>query len=83
MVNHHPPDIDVWTLRPSDFRFRPLLRERRLPRSGRGVKSFFSFELSTVACQPLHPVTANWLSSIPSAKIASPPAARALMQLAK
>ncbi len=37
------------------------------------VKSFFSFELSTFDCQPLHPVTANWLSFTSSDKIGSLP----------
>ncbi len=50
MFNHHPPDIDVWTFRPSDFRFRPLLCELCVLRA-LCVKSFFSFELSTVNCQ--------------------------------
>src|SRR5216684_2116333 len=32
-----------------------------------------NFQLSTVNCRPLHPVTANWLSPAPSDKIASLP----------
>jgi hypothetical protein len=72
IFNHHPPDIDVWTFRPSDFRFRPLLCEL-CGLCALCVKSFFFFELSTVNCRPLHPVTANWLSPAPSDKIASLP----------
>jgi len=47
MVNDHPPDIEVWTLRPSDFRFHPLLCELCVP-CALCAKSFFVFELSTV-----------------------------------
>src|SRR5216683_2495021 len=80
MFNHHPPDIDVWTFRPSDFRFRPLLCEL-CGLCALCVKSFFFFELSTFDqrsrpcrdCRPLHPATANWLSPAPSDKIASLP----------
>jgi len=47
MVNDHPPDIEVWTLRPSDFRFHPLLCELCVL-CALCAKSFFVFELSTV-----------------------------------
>src|SRR5882762_2996886 len=47
MVNDHPPDIEVWTLRPSDFRFHPLLFELCVL-CALCAKSFFVFELSTV-----------------------------------
>ncbi len=80
MFNHHPPDIDVWTFRPSHFRVRPLLCEL-CGLCALCVKSFFFFELSTFDqrsrpcrdCRPLHPATANWLSPAPSDKIASLP----------
>ncbi len=46
-------------------------------------KSFFFFEPSTIDCRPLHPATANWLSSIPSDKIASPLSQRAQTRRAR
>ena len=59
-------------LRRFAIRFLPALRELFVLRV-LCVKSFFFFELSTFNCRPLHPATANWLSSIPSDKIASLP----------
>jgi len=50
----------------------PLLCELCVPRA-LCAKSFFLFQLSTVDYRPPHPGAANWLSSIPSAKIASLP----------
>jgi hypothetical protein len=50
----------------------PLLCELCVPRA-LCAKSLFLFQLSTVDYRPPHPGAANWLSSIPSAKIASLP----------
>jgi hypothetical protein len=43
------------------------------------VKSFLFFRLSTVDHRPPHPAAVNWLSSIPSDKIASLPTPRRQM----